>query len=58
MNARSNVERVGRRTFLAGAAAAAVTVVKPSTVRGTEANSKVTLGLIGCGGRGNGGGSP
>lgn len=43
---------VGRRTFLAGAAAAAVTIVKPSLVRGTQANSTVELGLIGCGGRG------
>lgn len=43
-----------RRIFLAGAAAtAAVTIVKPSLVRGTEANSTVEVGLIGCGGRGN-----
>jgi predicted dehydrogenase len=52
MTVQSHMRHVGRRTFLAGAAAAAVTVVKPSAVRGTEANSKVTLGLIGCGGRG------
>ncbi len=43
---------IGRRTFLAGAGAAAVTIVKPSLVRGTEANSTIELGLIGCGGRG------
>ena len=45
--------KVGRRGFIAGAAAAAVTIVKPSLVRGTQANSTVELGLIGCGGRGN-----
>ncbi len=44
---------VGRRQFLAGAAAATVTVMRPSLVRGSEANSTLTLGLIGCGGRGN-----
>ena len=43
---------IGRRTFLAGAGAAAVTIVKPSLVRGTEANSTIELGMIGCGGRG------
>lgn len=44
---------LNRRTFLAGASAAAFTIVKPSLVRGTEANSTIELGLIGCGGRGN-----
>jgi predicted dehydrogenase len=46
--------QLSRRNFLAGAGAAAVSVsvVKPSAVRGSEANSKVNLGLIGCGGRG------
>ncbi len=44
---------IGRRTFLAGAAAAgAFSIIKPSLVRGSEANSKLELGLIGCGGRG------
>jgi len=43
----------GRRTFLAGAGAAAFTIVKPSLVRGTEANSRIELGMIGCGSRGN-----
>ena len=43
---------IGRRTFLAGAGAAAFTIVKPSLVRGSEANSTIELGLIGCGGRG------
>ena len=36
----------------AGAAALSFTVVKPDLVRGASANSKVNLGLIGCGGRG------
>ncbi|HSW45451.1 MAG TPA: Gfo/Idh/MocA family oxidoreductase [Phycisphaerae bacterium] len=44
---------IGRRTFLAGAGAAAFTIVKPSLVRGTEANSTLSLGMIGCGGRGD-----
>lgn len=43
---------VSRRTFLAGTAAAGITIVKASQVRGSEANSKVRIGLIGCGGRG------
>jgi len=44
---------IGRRRFLAaGAAAAAVSIVKPHHVRGSQANAKITLGLIGCGNRG------
>src|SRR4051812_20844618 len=45
---------VSRRRFLtdAGAAALAFSIVKPELVRGTAANSKIDLGLIGCGGRG------
>ena len=42
-----------RRGFLAGAAAAGLVIVKPELVRGTQANSKITVGLVGCGGRGN-----
>jgi len=47
--------RISRRRFIAGAGAAAVsfTVVKPELVRGYDANSKVDLGIIGCGGRPN-----
>ncbi|MBC8469533.1 MAG: Gfo/Idh/MocA family oxidoreductase [Planctomycetes bacterium] len=47
-------ERITRRKFIAGAGAAALsfTVVKPEQVRGFNANSKVNLGIIGCGGRG------
>jgi len=49
-----NPNRINRRRFMAGAGAAALsfTIVKPELVRGAAANSKVNLGLIGCGGRG------
>ena len=43
---------VTRRSFLAGATAAGLTIVRPELVGAAEANSKITLGLIGCGGRG------
>lgn len=47
---------MGRREFLQAAAGAAATaglaVVAPQAVRGFEANSRIQLGLIGCGGRG------
>jgi len=36
----------------AGAAAVSFTVIEPALVRGTAANSKINLGLVGCGGRG------
>jgi myo-inositol 2-dehydrogenase/D-chiro-inositol 1-dehydrogenase len=51
-NSESN--RINRRQFIAGTGAAAVslTIVKPEHVRGSQANSKIALGLIGCGGRG------
>ncbi len=56
-NRSGSVEReciggLNRRDFLAGATAAGFTIVKPGLVRGTQSNSKVSLGLIGCGGRG------
>jgi predicted dehydrogenase len=44
--------QITRRRFVAGAAALSFAVVKPKLVRGTEANSKIRLGMIGCGGRG------
>jgi predicted dehydrogenase len=52
--AMENVGSANRRQFLVGAGAAALsfTIMKPELVRGTEANSKISLGLIGCGGRG------
>jgi myo-inositol 2-dehydrogenase/D-chiro-inositol 1-dehydrogenase len=48
------VQHITRRGFLAGAGAAAVSfaIINPKLVRGTEANSKINIGLIGCGGRG------
>lgn len=48
--ATSNVDR---RTFLGTTAATAGwMILNPSIVRGTEANSSVRVGLLGCGGRG------
>lgn len=45
---------VSRRNFLAGSAVAgSFTIVKPQSVRGSQANSKVAVGLIGSGGRGS-----
>ena len=42
-----------RRQFLATAAAmGAPLLVSPRVVRGTDASSRLTLGFIGCGGRG------
>ncbi len=41
-----------RRNFLR-AAAGGVLVLKPQTVFGSQANSAVEVGLVGCGGRGN-----
>jgi len=52
MTSKTDNGTVGRRTLLAGAAAATVTLVKPGLVRGAKANSTITLGMIGCGGRG------
>jgi predicted dehydrogenase len=45
---------ITRRRFLAGAGAAALgfTVLRPRLAGGAEANSKVDIGVIGCGGRG------
>jgi myo-inositol 2-dehydrogenase/D-chiro-inositol 1-dehydrogenase len=50
-----STKRISRRGFLAGAGAAAVSfaVINPKFVRGTEANAKINIGLIGCGGRGS-----
>jgi predicted dehydrogenase len=46
--------RITRRRFIAGAGTAALsfTVVKSRLLRGYDANSKLDLGIIGCGGRG------
>lgn len=46
--------KVQRRTFIktAAATAAGLSIIPARTVRGTEANSTIEVGLIGCGGRG------
>ena len=46
--------KISRRRFLkeAGAAAASLTILRPELIRGAQANSKIKLGIIGCGGRG------
>ena len=45
---------VSRRDFISGTGAAALSLslLKPGSVWGAEANSKIDIGLIGCGGRG------
>ena len=47
-------EKFSRRNFLSGvgASAFAFSYIKPELVFGTTANSKINLGLVGCGGRG------
>jgi predicted dehydrogenase len=45
---------INRRRFLAGTGASvlAFTALKPALVFGAESNTKINIGLIGCGGRG------
>ena len=45
---------ISRRSFIKATATTAVTfsIVSPQLVRGSEANSKINIGIIGCGGRG------
>jgi len=52
--ANSSDHTINRRTFLAGAGASvlAFSVLKPELIGAAEANSKIDIGLIGCGGRG------
>src|SRR5437868_4675532 len=45
-------DKFDRRTFLGAAVGAGVMFMKPQLVFGTEANSAVRVGLLGCGGRG------
>jgi myo-inositol 2-dehydrogenase/D-chiro-inositol 1-dehydrogenase len=47
-------QNISRREFLKGAGAAAVslTVLPPGLARGAHANTRIKLGVIGCGGRG------
>lgn len=42
-----------RHLLRASAAGAGLLLLKPETVFGTQANSAIELGLVGCGGRGN-----
>ncbi len=44
---------VDRRTFVAGMGAAGLIATTPALALGSQANSRLELGLIGCGGRGN-----
>lgn len=44
--------KIGRREFMGTAATASLMLLKPELSRGTEANSAVRVGLLGCGGRG------
>ena len=50
----SHAEGYSRRGFMAGAGAAAagLTILRPELVWGYQANEKVDIGFIGCGGRG------
>jgi len=41
-----------RREFLATAAASAFTIATASQVRSADANAKLAIGVVGCGGRG------
>jgi myo-inositol 2-dehydrogenase / D-chiro-inositol 1-dehydrogenase len=45
---------INRRNFLTGTSASVVafTILSPQLVRGADANGKINLGLVGCGGRG------
>ncbi|MCX6924095.1 MAG: Gfo/Idh/MocA family oxidoreductase [Verrucomicrobia bacterium] len=53
-NGRIDGAPITRRRFIAGTGASvlAFTVLKPELVSSAEANSKIDIGLIGCGGRG------
>ncbi|MBN2411716.1 Gfo/Idh/MocA family oxidoreductase [candidate division KSB1 bacterium] len=53
-NSKNQHGLINRRRFLtsAGTAALSFSIVKPELVRGSDANSKLEIGLIGCGGRG------
>lgn len=52
-NESQTTHAVSRREFIGTTAAAAgFMIIKPGLVRGTQANSAVRVGLLGCGGRG------
>jgi NADPH:quinone reductase-like Zn-dependent oxidoreductase len=44
---------IRRREFIGAVAAGTLMFIKPGLVRGSDANSAVRVGLIGCGGRGS-----
>ena len=44
---------VDRRTFVAGMGAAGLIAATPTLAKSYQENSKLDVGLIGCGGRGN-----
>lgn len=50
----ANSGTLSRRNFVKGiaATAATVTIIEPAAVRGDDANAKVTVGVVGLGGRG------
>ncbi len=54
MEYRQSRNRLSRRRFLAttGATAFSVTLMRPGLVSGAQVNSKMTIGVIGCGSRG------
>src|SRR5512144_2543235 len=54
-----NKNKIGRRSFLgaAGATAAGFMIIKPESLRGSQANSAVRFGILGVGGRGTAVGS-
>lgn len=45
--------QTARRKFLHSGAAGGLLLLKPETVFGTQANSALEVGIVGCGGRGN-----
>jgi predicted dehydrogenase len=48
-----SADKLNRRTFIGSAAATTgLLFIKPGLIRGTDANSAVRVGLLGCGGRG------
>ena len=51
---KGDARQVSRRGFLTGASTAALSfsIMKPGLARGSAANSKIALGMIGCGSRG------
>ncbi|HVM51155.1 MAG TPA: Gfo/Idh/MocA family oxidoreductase [Candidatus Acidoferrum sp.] len=53
-NSDSHSASITRRRFIAGTSASVLgfTVLKPGLLRGAEANSRINIGLIGCGNRG------